>query len=370
MKNSKRLLTCTLSLMLGVGILTGCGGTKEYTVTFKRGNEELHTEIVKDGEKCPVYTPAEIAEYDFMGWYENRQHTGDPFNFDTPIKSDLTLYAWYKEQFKASTDTYYIVGSFVGGAWDGQAGAPKADTTDPDTGDVTAKGWGDRAMVLNEAELTNQHNVFEFTIDAIEYGEKFRIIKSTDGVVSDGWTDSYGFDIVNKIYDVDGTTEIAKADAVKEEDSKNIGMLIPGKIKVSLDLNSDFNPVGEITLTYIEKREIIFPEHIGLVGVIGGVNLWPSDTNPTTDIEFTTADEGRTWTLKVTLAADDQVKVRSNHAWAISWGWSAVTSAPTGAFTEPIDGDGNGTGNIGCLVAGEYIFTFVYLSNSITIVAA
>lgn len=365
MKNNKRLLTCTLGLMLGVGILTGCGATKEYTVTFKRGNEELHTEIVKDGEKCPEYTPEPVAEYNFMGWYENRQHTGDPFDFNTPIKSDLTLYAWYKEQFKPSTDSFFVVGSFVGGAWDGQAGAPKEDT-----GDV--KGWADRMMTLNQAELANEHNVFEYTIEAIEYGEKFRMIKSTDGLVSDGWTDAYGFDIVNKIYDVDGT-EIAKAEAVKEEDSKNIGILIPGKIKVSLDLNSTFNPVGEITLTYIEKRAIVFPEFVGLVGVIGGENLWPSDATPNTDVAFTTEDEGRTWTLKVTLAAGDQVKIRSNHAWAISWGWSAVTSAPEGfaeATEAGADGTVKGNGNIACSVAGEYIFTFVYLSNAITITAA
>lgn len=360
MKNNKRLLTCTLGLMLGVGILTGCGATKEYTVTFKRGNEELHTEIVKDGEKCPEYTPAEIAEYDFMGWYDNRQHTGDPFNFDTPITSDLTLYAWYKAQFKASIDTYYVVGSFAGGAWDGQAGAPRADVTDPDTGAVT-KGWGDRVMTLNQAELANEHNVFEFTIESIEYGEKFRMIKSTDGVVSDGWVDSYGFDIVNKIYDEDGVTEIAKVDAVKEEDSKNIGILIPGKIKVTLDLNSEFNPVGEITLTYIEKREIVFPEFISLIGVVNGTN-WD------TDIDLTSEDEGRTWTGTVTFAAGDQFKIRAGHDWAISWGWASVTSAPEG-FAEVLDAEGNGTGNIGA-AAGTYVITFAYLGGSITITAA
>lgn len=362
MKNSKRLLTCTLGLMLGVGILTGCGGTKEYTVTFKRGNEELHTEKVKDGEKCPEYTPAEIAEYDFMGWYENRQHTGDPFNFDTPITADLTLYAWYKEQFKVSTDTYFIVGSHQGGAWDGQSGAPRADTVDPDTGEVTAKGWGDRVMTLNQAELANEHNVFEFTIESIEFGEKFRIIKSTDGVVSDGWTDSYGFDIVNKIYDEDGVTEIAKAEAVKEEDSKNIGMLIPGKIKISLDLNSTFNPVGEITITYIEKREIVFPDFISIIGAVNGTN-WDSD------IDLSSADEGRTWTITITFAEGDEWKIRANHAWALSWGAAAVIKAPEG-FAETIDSDGNGTDNIGVSVAGTYVITFVYLSNSITIAAA
>jgi uncharacterized repeat protein (TIGR02543 family) len=175
MKNSKKLLACTLGLMLGVGFLVGCGSngdtpttepaeTTTYTVTFKDGNEEVKVETVVAGEKCPEYIPADKEGYDFMGWYVSRSVRDETtkFDFNTPINSNTTLYAWYKAEFKASTDTYFVVGSFTGvdygtgdgygpgSYWDGEANKPVQEN---------------RKLVLNQDKLAEEKNVFEFTVD-------------------------------------------------------------------------------------------------------------------------------------------------------------------------------------------------------------
>lgn len=349
MKNSKRLLTCTLGLMLSVGMLVGCGGKKTHTVTFYAGNEELKVEKVKDGELCPNYTPQEKEGYHFVGWFDNRQHEGDPFELDkTPITEDIDLFAWYKENFKQSTDTYYLVGSFVGGAWDGDNASP-----------VPA----DRKMTLNTDKLAEEHNVFEFTIDRIDFGNKFRIIKSTDGVMSDGWTDDFGFDLVSKVLDTDGT-EMNKADAIKEEDSKNIGVLFSGKLKVSLDLNSDYTPKGEIVLSLLERIEVQKPTSISLIGSASG---W------TDYYDLTTSDEGDHWTGTYTFNANDVFKLRANHAWDASWGYANLTEQdPADAFAEETSvdadtGEEKGTGNILVKQAGTYDITFEFLTGNVTL---
>ena len=43
----------------------------------------------------PVSPPDEPTrtDYEFFGWYIDDKFTGEPFDFDTPIGGDLTLYA-------------------------------------------------------------------------------------------------------------------------------------------------------------------------------------------------------------------------------------------------------------------------------------
>lgn len=364
MKNSNKLLACTLGLMLGVGVLVGCGSTVEYTVTFKHGNETDKEVLVKAGDLCPEYVPAAKAEHTFMGWYTSRSVRDDStkFDFATPINSDLTLYSWYKADFKPSTDVFYLVGSFKGvdygtneeGAvgefgpgsyWDGGPGCVVQDN---------------RKMVLNEAEFANEKNVYEFTIDLINFGEKFRIIKSTDGLVSDGWVDTYGYDLVSKVIGVDGT-ELVKEEALVEQDSKNIGVNFSGKLKVTYTMESDFSANGEIVLTILEEFEIVYPESVSFMGSFAASN-WEND------IDLVTADEGATWTGSQDFVVGDTWKLRMNYGWATSWGFDNLRNYPAEALDNEPNADGNGfSGNIRVLQAGTFTVSFDYLASKIDV---
>lgn len=350
MKNSKKILACTLGLMLGVGVLVGCGGNNNegttnsgssdtYTVEFYNGNELLKTETVNAGEKCPEYIPEEKTDYTFMGWYSSRSVRDDTtkFSFDTLINEDLKLYAWYKQNFAASTDVFYIVGAFEGAAWDGDASA--AVPTD--------------RTLTHTADSENEKNIYEYTIDAIYRDEKFRLIKSTDGLVSDGWTDSYGFDIVSKVIGADGT-ELDKATAITEQDSKNIGVLFNAKLKVTYTMESDYSPNGEIVLTILEN---LSPKTINKISVMGGTGETWLDTY------YLTSEDKVTWTYEnAELAENFTWKLRADEDWKASWGYSAIESAPEGAFEE-----GQNDGNIVTKVGGTYNISFNYETGKITI---
>ena len=371
MKNSKKLLACTLGLMLGVGFLVGCGSNGDtptteqpaapttYTVTFKDGNEEVKVETVVAGEKCPEYIPADKEGYDFMGWYVSRSVRDETtkFDFNTPINSNTTLYAWYKAEFKASTDTYFVVGSFTGvdygtgdgfgpgSYWDGEANKPVQEN---------------RKLVLNQDKLAEEKNVFEFTVDLINFGEKFRLIKSTDGLVSDGWVDTFGYDLVSKVLDKDGN-ELKKAEMLTSQDSKNIGVNFSGKLHISLTLESDFSPNGEIVLTILEEASIVTPEYVSFVGSFPASN-WNDD------VDLTTADEGFTWTGSHDFAVGETWKLRMNHEWASSWGFDNLRNYPAEALENEPNADGNGfSGNIRVLIAGTYTVTFDYLAMKIDV---
>jgi len=43
----------------------------------------------------PTPTAEHPDEYEFVAWYSNKDLTGDPFDFDTPITEDIKLYAKY-----------------------------------------------------------------------------------------------------------------------------------------------------------------------------------------------------------------------------------------------------------------------------------
>lgn len=349
MKNSKKILACTLGLMLSAGILVGCGGgsNETFTVTFYNGNEELKTETVKAGEKCPEYVPDAKTDYTFVGWYTSRSVRNDEtkFSFDTPINEDYDLYAWYKQNFAASTDVFYIVGAFEGAAWDGDAG-----TSVPT----------DR-ILTHTADTENEKNIYEYTINAIYKDEKFRLIKSTNGTTSDGWTDDYGFDLVSKVIGADGN-ELTKADVIKEQDSKNIGVLFNAKLKVTYTMESELSPNGEIVLTILENLEA---KTVNKISVIGGTGADWADTY------YLTSEDKVTWTIEnATLEEGFTWKLRADEAWNASWGYTEIESAPDGAFEEGQNGDGQNNGNIVTKVAGNYNISFNYETGKITITAA
>lgn len=350
MKNKKGLLACTLGLMLSVGVLTGCGNT--YTVTFYRGNEELHSETVKHGAKCPEYTPNAREGYTFQGWYETRNHTGDKFDFNTPIKSNYELYAWYKENFKKTEDKYYVVGSMFNGgsgAWDGTA---------------AYESWKDRDMAYVDDEVINERNVFTFTFDA-PVGDKWRCIKASkdaDGqYVSNGWTDDFGYTIIRNIVGPDG--EALDKDTHFEQgegggETGNIIMLIGGNLTITLDVT---DPLGcTLDIKYNSFIEAEDTEYVSAIGTFNDWAEWKPDATDNSEIEFTKEGETNVWSADITFEANAQFKIRVNHKWGFSYGYYELGNYPEDAITGSKNSETDEyDGNILVLVAGTYHVEFV-----------
>jgi len=69
--------------------------TNNYTVTFKVDGIPVTTEEVASGGKVsePIQFEDDGSCTELNGWYINENYTGDKFNFNTPITSNLVLYA-------------------------------------------------------------------------------------------------------------------------------------------------------------------------------------------------------------------------------------------------------------------------------------
>jgi uncharacterized repeat protein (TIGR02543 family) len=69
----------------------------EHTVTFEsNGGTFIPFKTVETYAKLPEPAMPLKTDYVFLGWYNNSSFLGKPFNFNTPIKSNITLYAKWK----------------------------------------------------------------------------------------------------------------------------------------------------------------------------------------------------------------------------------------------------------------------------------
>ena len=71
-------------------------------------------QTVEKGQKAVKPDIPKASGVTFEGWYSNPACTGDAFDFDTPITSDITLYAkWTKDTYTITysdgTTTTYTV---------------------------------------------------------------------------------------------------------------------------------------------------------------------------------------------------------------------------------------------------------------------
>ena len=67
-----------------------------HKVTFvSNGGSEVDSQDVNNGEKATAPTAPTRAEYTFTGWYTDEACT-EAFDFNTPVTTDLTLYAGWK----------------------------------------------------------------------------------------------------------------------------------------------------------------------------------------------------------------------------------------------------------------------------------
>ena len=104
-------------------------------------------------------------------------------------------------------------------------------------------------------------------------------------------------------------------------------------------------PEGKTARTYSEPMSrFVVADHT--YGVVGSINGW----GETPDTAMTAvAGVADTYEATVTLAANDEIKVRVDSDWGISWGSESAKVAA--AIKDNFDLEG---GNIKCLVAGTY----------------
>ena len=164
-----------LTLILGL-ILSGCGAIEtqsQYTVSFDTdGGNAIKLLKVNEGESLGSRLPAPVKQdFDFSGWFTQKNGQGTEYKADTPVTGDITLYAkWMPPSGSTYTVSFDTDGGSVidplnvtqGGALGSQLPVPakpnhdfsgwfteengqgteyKADT--PVTGDITlyAKWW-------------------------------------------------------------------------------------------------------------------------------------------------------------------------------------------------------------------------------------
>ena len=82
-----------------------------YTVTFKRKNSESDiVQSVKEDDNATEPADPIRTNYVFKGWFESNDddawETEDPFDFDTPITANLTLYAGWEFQEEELVERY------------------------------------------------------------------------------------------------------------------------------------------------------------------------------------------------------------------------------------------------------------------------
>lgn len=80
-----------------------------YTVFFEtNGGSKISSQSVMDGDKAARPEDPVRKGYIFDGWYSDKNFK-KPYDFNSPVKSDITLYAkWIKEKESETTAQEYI----------------------------------------------------------------------------------------------------------------------------------------------------------------------------------------------------------------------------------------------------------------------
>ena len=226
MKKSNKLLTLSLGLVLGLGALAACTNTTTPTTSVAAPTTSSQAPTSAPTSE-PTSAPTSAPTTSEAPTTSVAPSTSAPTS-EAPSTS--------VSDFVAETARWFIVGGYEGASWDGDAATIPAD----------------RTLVLNESKLAEELNIHEATIARINKDQTFRLIKSDNGVASNGWTSAYGYAQVTKVLDAEGN-ELNLADYIdvdngygNDNNIKWVGK--DAKIKVSYD--SDAN---EITLQIIDE---------------------------------------------------------------------------------------------------------------------
>ena len=109
-KSIKNILVFLLICLCSIGFIScSCHARKEYTVSYMVGSEIVTTQTIEEGGLANVPTAPEKEDYTFMGWCVD-EACMISFDFATPITDNVTLYAKFLENFKA---TFIVDGEAV-----------------------------------------------------------------------------------------------------------------------------------------------------------------------------------------------------------------------------------------------------------------
>ena len=166
MKNQiKKLLNLLLISCFVLGIV-GCKQEPEdkldildyvYMVNFEsNGGTEIKPQTVVYGKKVTKPTNPSKEKFVFEGWYTDKDCT-KVYNFDTEIKSDITLYAGWKSVHTVSFDAN---GGILSGPETQSvvSGEKATEPSNPSKGIYVFDGW------YTDTEFTNKYN-FDLVVE-------------------------------------------------------------------------------------------------------------------------------------------------------------------------------------------------------------
>ena len=162
-----------------------------YTVTFdSNGGSAVTAQSIEAGQKGTKPADPTKANYAFAGWYSDSGLT-QAFDFNTPISTDITLYAKWNEIINSVTAT---VTAPVGGEH------PSFTVTVPDGAHYTAVVYAWYDLNNNGAHLTNSDTF----VTGNEYQARIHFTANT------------GYEIANSAsYTINGTPNYASFDTAQ-----------------------------------------------------------------------------------------------------------------------------------------------------------
>mgnify|MGYP001072211695 CR=1 FL=1 len=162
-----------------------------YTVTFNsNGGTSVAPQDVNAGEKITEPTPAPTREgFTFDGWYEDSTFS-TKFNFDTPITSNLNLYAnWTENKYTLTLDANGGTGSMTAKTGlTGEYTLPDNEFTAPSGKQF--KGWSltTDGAIVTKVDMTENKTVYAIWENII-YSYEF--LENTGEQTIDGKANSF-----------------------------------------------------------------------------------------------------------------------------------------------------------------------------------
>ncbi len=134
----KHILVFLLVCLCSIGFIScSCHARKEYTVSYMVGSEIVTTQTIEEGGVANEPTAPEKADYTFMGWCVD-EACMIYFDFATPITDNVTLYAHFLENFKA---TFMVDGEAIKTQSIERGKTAAQPTNDPVKDDYAFIGW-------------------------------------------------------------------------------------------------------------------------------------------------------------------------------------------------------------------------------------
>lgn len=278
MKNTIKILSLLLVLVLSLSIFAGCGpvddpnniveGGKTFvTITWMQGQRLIKEEVVEKGTLLTEWTPEGSGE--FKGWYERPYIK--KFDFTKPVTKSMIIYA-----------------SFIGGD-DGGTG----ETETPDwyligagKGDLgKCNNWNHEAAAANLGLVAGEDGIYRVTL-SLYAGDQFKMTNNF------GWDNEKAIDKMagfanGSVKDADGNVVFTAG----ENNNFVVAEGMDGKYEITYDANADV--MGFTFLEALESK----PDDIRLIGDNNG---WGTSYGED-DFKFTSTDnENWTYTWDVT----------------------------------------------------------------------